>query len=85
MSHYPLICEICGGIATDRHHVYGGSHRQASEREGFVMNLCRPCHMRLHSDPSGEWRMYKWKFQQEYEKTHSHQEFMDIIGRNYEL
>lgn len=39
--------------------------------------------MRLHDDPLGEWREYKKKFQREYEKTHTREEFMEEIGRNY--
>lgn len=70
-----------------KHHIYPGyGTRQICEREGFYIWLVP----RLHN-MSDEGIHYNKGFdlyikrlcQSEYEKTHTRQEFMALIGRNY--
>ena len=62
----------------DLHEVYGGSNRIRSIKNGFVVPLCRLCHS------NEEIIQYlRIKLQKEYEKTHSREEFIKIIGKNY--
>lgn len=44
----PTYCYLCGGQGTslDRHHVFGGPSRNASERYGLTVYLCHDeCHI----------------------------------------
>ena len=81
-------CYLCGSRAQCVHHIFGGPLRQISEKWGFKVPLC----YRHHNDPSCREavhfnanisRMLKAEVQKEFEKTHSHEEFMNLIGRNY--
>ena len=83
-------CFICKKLnrrveATDRHHMlYGSSKRALSEADGLYVNLCHPCHMRLHQD--GE---YKEELQKLAELTwcehykKSVDDFIKRYGKNY--
>lgn len=69
-----------------KHHIYGGGNRRISEREGFYIFLIPELHNMsdkgIHFDKGFDlW--VKQLCQKEYEKTHTRQEFMDLIGRNY--
>lgn len=62
----------------DLHEIYGGSNRTRSIKNGFVVPLCRLCHS------NEEIIQYlRIKLQKEYEKTHSREKFIKIIGKNY--
>lgn len=77
-------CRICKGRATDRHHVFSGSYRYTSEEYGYVIDLCRLCHNRLHLNPLGEWLIIKQEFQIKFEKeVGGRQKFIRTFGRNY--
>lgn len=73
-------CEYCGRYfeKLDPHEVYGGSNRKRSIKYGFVKLLCRKCH-------SNEQILLelKKKVQKEFEKTHTREEFIEIIGKSY--
>lgn len=81
-------CHVCGKPATDKHHAFfGHKNRQISEDHGFVFFLCRDCH-------EGMWGVHgmnghnldiqlKREAQAKFEETHSREEFMGLIGRNY--
>ena len=82
------VCYLCSRVGrTDptychEHHIFPGKNRQASDKAGFVMYLCPRHHAEIHRSP----KLMKWTQQQtqrEYEQTHSREEFMKIIGRNY--
>lgn len=62
----------------DPHEVYGGSNRKRSIKNGFIKLLCRKCH-------SNEKILLQLKIdvQKEFEKTHSREEFIKLIGKNY--
>lgn len=82
------ICYLCqrDGNSSEqfchKHHVYEGRNRQASERAGFVMYLCPRHHAEIHKN----YKLMEWahkQTQRDYEQTHTREEFMKIIGRNY--
>lgn len=74
------ICEFCGKYSKrlDPHEIFGGSNRKRSIKNKFVKLLCRECH-------SNEKIINQLRIdtQKEYEKTHTRQEFIDLIGKNY--
>lgn len=74
------ICEFCGKYSKrlDPHEIFGGSNRKRSIKNKFVKLLCRECH-------SNEKIINQLRIdtQKKYEKTHTRQEFIDLIGKNY--
>lgn len=74
------LCDYCHhfSIRLDPHEVYGGSNRKRSIKNGFVRNLCRKC----HSDTKVI-KQLRIDVQKEYEKTHTREEFIKIIGKSY--
>ena len=72
-------CFYCGKEGKmDIHEVYGGSNRTRSIKNGLVVPLCRLCH-------SNERIIHYLRImlQKEYEKRHSREDFVSIIGKNY--
>lgn len=66
----------------EKNEVYEGSKRSASIKYGFVCPLCEEHHRQFHNDR--EFALYyKRLFQREFEKTHSRDEFLDIIHCSY--
>ena len=74
------VCENCGLYSKrlDPHEVYGGSNRKRSIKYGFVKLICRKC----HQNPTEILKLRK-KVQQEFEKEHSREEFILLIGKSY--
>lgn len=62
----------------DLHEVYGGSNRIRSIKYGLVVPLCRICHS--NEDIINKLRI---QLQKEYEKEHTRDEFIEIIGKSY--
>jgi len=79
-----FICHTTRDLHT--HHVYKGIHRQASERNGFVVRLCARHHNMsndsVHMNEEMN-RKLKRLCQRVYERTHTREEFMKIIHRSY--
>ena len=86
------VCYLCalGGKwyiheNTEEHHVFGGPNRIHSEEEGLKVWLCPEC----HRGPDGvhnnieKMRLLQREAQKAYEKTHSREQFVALIGRNY--
>lgn len=73
-------CENCGRYSDrlDPHEVYGGGNRQRSIKNGFVKRICRNCH-----NSEEEINKMRIKTQLEYEKDHTREEFISIIGKSY--
>lgn len=71
---------------THEHHVYGGINRTVSEENGFKVYLCLQHHVdgpeAVHNNIENM-RIIQRDCQETYEKTHTRQQFMDLIGRNY--
>ena len=48
-------CFICGKCnASDTHHIFQGSNREASDRYGLTVGLCRECHAYIHEHPQSD-------------------------------
>lgn len=80
-------CFFCGSKRNlEDHHIFGGALRNISERNGFKVWLCHFCHNEppfgVHFDAERA-RMLKRACQGKYEITHSRQDWMNLIGRNY--
>lgn len=69
-----------------KHHIYGGANRRISEEHGFYIWLVPELHNMsnkgIHFNKDFDLRI-KRLCQREFEKTHSRDEFMRLIGRNY--
>lgn len=80
-------CYFCGSNNwLEEHHIFGASNRKKSEKYGLTVYLCHNCHneppfgvhhcaermLKLHQDG-----------QRKFEETHSREEFLKLIGRNY--
>lgn len=81
-------CFICGAKSNlEVHHIFfGNPWRKISDREGFTIYLC-PEHHRTGPEAPHQNREidldYKRLAQRCYEDTHSREEFIKLIGRNY--
>ena len=73
-------CDYCKKYCDrlDPHEVYGGSNRKRSIENGFVALLCRECHQ--NEEILLE---LKKQYQRSYEYSHSREEFIKLIGKNY--
>lgn len=73
-------CEYCGKVCKklDPHEVYGGSNRKRSIVNNFVKLLCRKCHSNKNVI-----KQLRIDTQKEYEKKHTREEFIKIIGKSY--
>lgn len=73
-------------IVEDHHIYFGNPNRQKSEIYGFKVNLCLRHHREgkeaVHNNIEND-TILKKLCQQEYEKTHTREEFVRIIGRSY--
>lgn len=90
----PGICYLCARLhgnythhrALHKHHAYGGANRRISEENGFWVNLCWQHHTygeeAVHENDKNM-RLIQRDVQREYEKTHTRQQFMTLIGRSY--
>lgn len=80
-------CWVCGNtLYLHEHHIFGGGLRPVSDREGFVVYLCAKHHNMsdegVHFNPELN-RGLRVACQSEYERTHTREEWMKLIGRNY--
>lgn len=76
----------CKYPVTHKHHVYGGPNRRISEENGFTVNLCPGHHEFTEAAVHRNYeymRLIQEDCQREYEKEHTRQQFMDLIGKNY--
>lgn len=73
-------CEYCGKYSErlDPHEVYGGSNRKRSIKHKFVKLICPKCHKDEETI-----KQLRIDTQKEYEKTHTREEFIKIIGKSY--
>ena len=79
------ICHCTQGL--EDHHIYfGDGLRPKSERMGFKCWLCSYHHRDNKNGVHGNRELdkkLKRECQQKFEESHSHEEFMRIIKRNY--
>lgn len=73
-------CDYCHKYSNrlDPHEVFGGSNRKRSIKNKFVALLCRNCH-----DDNKIIEELRVKYQKEYEKNHTRDEFIRLIGKSY--
>lgn len=74
------ICEVCGKYSKrlDPHEVYGGSNRKRSIKNKFVKLICPKCHSN-----EAIIKQLRIDTQKEYMKTHTEEEFINLIGKSY--
>lgn len=74
---------LSGRPKEDIHHcIFGRGRRQISEREGFIVPLTHEEHMRVHQDRELQLYFVR-KCQTKYEETHTREEWLKLVGRNY--
>ncbi len=66
----------------EKNEVFSGSYRSISMEDGMVAPLCTFCHKLFHKDIMLN-LYYKVKFQKEYMKIHTLDEFIARYGQNY--
>lgn len=79
-------CFICGKFPVECHHCIPGSRRKLCDEDDLVVYLCHE-----HHNEPGFSAHYNKQFadylkamaQTEYEKTHTHEEWMEIFKKNY--
>ena len=84
----PNVCYICRRVGyTEIHHVLYGALRKIADDNGLTCYLCYECHRGtkgVHGRDGNDLNRYlKAHVQQEYEKLHSHKEWMQLVGRDY--
>jgi hypothetical protein len=83
------VCFLTGStMDLDKHHIYFGPNRNASEKNGFWVWLRHDMHIAgSHNETPHNCRevdLYlKEMCQRKYEETHSREEFISLIGRSY--
>lgn len=84
-TKYCLICKTNENL--HYHHIYFGKNRPISDKNGFTCYLCYEHHEGtngVHGKNGHNLDMYlKRKCQDEFEKLHTRQDFMRLIGKNY--
>lgn len=75
-------CYCSSKTGIEKNEVFEGAYRQTSIKYGMVAPFCHKHHQKFHNDRLFNLK-YKVLFQREYEKTHSHDEFMDIFKQDY--
>lgn len=83
----PGVCYICERHTdTALHHIFFGPKRKISDENGFVCFLCPDCHQyglhAVHRHRQTDLAL-RAICQEVYERKHSRDEFMALIGRNY--
>lgn len=78
-------CSICGSFYShlDKDEIFGGRNRQNSMKYGFILYLCRDCHIKKTNDEKLALK-FKKEAQKYFEKNiGSREEFIKIFGKNY--
>lgn len=76
-------CCNCGSkIGIEKNEVFEGAFRRISIKLGMITPFCKRCHDQFHNDIMFN-LFYKVKFQKEYMKTHSRDEFISNFGQDY--
>lgn len=97
MKQDPCTCYLCERLSEDyreyrmleEHHAFPGNPgRRISEENGFKVMLCHEHHRTgkeaVHGkDGYKNLLIIQQDVQREYEKTHTRQQWMELLGRNY--
>lgn len=90
-NHTCYLCILLNGDhhkhrTLHEHHIFGGPNRIHSEEEGLKVYLCPEHHLTglaaVHRCQETQNILHQIG-QQEFEKNHTREEFMNIFGRNY--
>ena len=78
-------CYITGSrINLDKHHcIHGLANRKIAEKYGLWVYLRHDIHMNLHDKDKELDRELEQDAQRAFEKEHSREEWMKLIGKNY--
>lgn len=81
------VCYVTGSVCDlHEHHIFFGKNRRISEENGFKVWLRSDWHNMsshgVHSNPDLDLRL-KQDCQRKFEETHTRDEFMKLIGKNY--
>ena len=80
-------CYFCNRISgLEKHHVFAGvANRKISESRGFWVMCCHDCHTGRDGVQYNKEKNLRLKqdAQRAFEKDHTHQEWMDLIRKNY--
>ena len=80
-------CYFCNSVAgLERHHVFAGvANRKISEAHGFWIWCCNSCHTGTDGVQYDKKKnlCLKQAAQEAFEMYHTHQEWMDLIRKNY--
>ena len=80
-------CYFCGKKAECIHEVYfGTANRKISIKNGFCVGLCNNHHNMTNNSVHKNRKMdlkLKELYQKEYEKTHTRQDFITLIGKSF--
>jgi len=78
---------LSGRPAECIHHIFGGTgRRKISEREGFIIPLTNTEHNMSNEGVHFNHELDLWlkrTCQAKYEETHTREEFIRLVGRNY--
>lgn len=79
------VCYICGLPNVDFHHLLNKTEKNFAESIGAWVYLCRGHHRYIHDTSEGQklWKRWKAQAQEEFEKTHTREEWMKGCHRNY--
>ena len=81
------VCYLCPReFGLEKHHIFAGvANRRISEANGLWVWLCHDCHTGTEGAQYDiEKNQYlKQMAQAEFEKTHTHDEWMKLIRKNY--
>lgn len=81
------VCYLCHRqYGLELHHIFAGvANRKISTANGFVCWLCHDCHTGTEgAQYNSERNLYlKQMAQAAYEQTHTHDEWMKLIRKNY--
>ena len=82
-------CYFCGTSQNlHTHHIFGASNRNTSDKQGFTVRLCGYHHNLggngkcVHQCREMELEL-KRACQRKYEESHSREQFLALIGKNY--
>lgn len=81
------VCYLCGKtVNLERHHIFGGvANRKISEQLGLWVYLCHDCHTGKDGAQYNKFTNLRLKqdAQRAFEQTHTRDEWMNWIGKNY--
>ena len=88
LNHREDGCFICGQYPTERHEAFfGRRNRQKAIDDDLTVYLCKRCHRGttgVHGKKGKEVNlMLKKLSQEEYEKTHTREDFIARYGKSY--